>query len=67
MKKINALLLMAILCSVTSMPLLVQAQSETALRHRAEISNAIHFDKTPKPLREMAARIVRERWDARVR
>jgi len=35
------------------MPLVVRGQSETALRQRAEISNAIHFDKTPKPLREM--------------
>jgi len=35
------------------MPLLVQAQSETALQHRAEISYPIKFDKTPKPLREM--------------
>ena len=35
------------------MPLMVQAQSEKALEHRAEISNAIKFDKTTKPLREM--------------
>ena len=53
MKKIHALLMMVILCTVSSMPLMVQAQSDTALRHRAEISNAIHFDKTTKPLREM--------------
>ena len=53
MKKVYALLMMAILCSVTLMPLTVQAQSDTALQHRAEISRAIHFDKTPKPLREM--------------
>jgi hypothetical protein len=52
-KKIYALLTMAILCSVTSMPLLVQAQSETALQHRAEISYPVKFDKTTKPLREM--------------
>ena len=45
---------MFVLCSVTSLPLTtVQAQSETALRQRAEISNAVHFDKTTKPLREM--------------
>ena len=31
----------------------VQAQSDTALRHRAEISHPVHFDKSPKPLREM--------------
>ena len=53
MKKIHALLMMVILCSVSSMPLMVQAQSEKALEHRAEISNAIKFDKTSKPLREM--------------
>ncbi len=53
MKKIHALLMMVILCTVSSMPLMVQAQSEKALEHRAEISNAIKFDKTTKPLREM--------------
>lgn len=53
MKKFHALLMMLILCTVSSMPLMVQAQSDTALQHRAEISNAIKFDKTPKPLREM--------------
>ena len=53
MKKIHALLMMFILCAVSSMPLMVQAQSETALQQRAEISRAVHFDKTTKPLREM--------------
>ncbi|HEX7335432.1 MAG TPA: hypothetical protein VF290_28320 [Pyrinomonadaceae bacterium] len=53
MKKFHALLMMFILCAVSSMPLMVQAQSDTALQRRAEISNAIHFDKTTKPLREM--------------
>ena len=53
MKKIHALLMMTVLCGVTSMPLLVQAQSDTALQHRAEISYPTKFDKTPKPLREM--------------
>src|SRR5215216_7639769 len=53
MKKFHALLMMLILCSVSSTPLMVQAQSDTALEHRAEISNAIKFDKTTKPLREM--------------
>lgn len=53
MKKFHAFLMMLILCTVSSMPLMVQAQSDTALRQRAEISNAIHFDKTTKPLREM--------------
>jgi len=52
-KKIHALLMMTILCGVTSMPLLVHAQSDTALQHRAEISYPTKFDKTPKPLREM--------------
>jgi hypothetical protein len=52
-KKFHALLMMLILCTVSSMPLTVQAQSDTALQQRAEISNAIKFDKTPKPLREM--------------
>ena len=52
-KKLYASLMMLILCIVSSMPLMVQAQSDTALQHRAEISNAIHFDKTTKPLREM--------------
>ena len=44
---------MVVLCAVTSMPLVVQAQSDTALQHRAEISRPVHFDKSPKPLREM--------------
>ena len=45
--------MITILCGVTSMPLLVHAQSDTALQHRAEISYPTKFDKTPKPLREM--------------
>jgi hypothetical protein len=45
--------MMAILCSVTLIPLTVHAQSDTALQHRAEISYPVKFDKTPKPLREM--------------
>jgi len=52
-KKIHALLMMVILCLVSFMPLTVQAQSERALEHRAEISYPIKFDKTTKPLREM--------------
>jgi len=52
-RKIHALFVILILCTVNFVPLAVRAQSETALRQRAEISNAIHFDKTPKPLREM--------------
>ena len=52
-KKIHALLMITILCTVTSMPLMVHAQSDTAMRHRAEISYPVKFDKTPKPLREM--------------
>jgi hypothetical protein len=54
MKKLHAVFLIAILCAVSSLPLtVVQSQSERALEVRAEISNAIHFDKTTKPLREM--------------
>ena len=54
MKKFHALLMMFVLCTVSLLPLInVQAQSDTALRQRAEISNAVHFDKTTKPLREM--------------
>src|SRR5215213_3435392 len=52
-RKIHALLMTTILCTVTSMPLMVQAQSDTALQHRAEVSYPVKFDKTPKPLREM--------------
>lgn len=53
MKRTNSLLMMVILCTVSLMPLMVHAQSETALQHRAEISYPTKFDKTPKPLREM--------------
>ncbi len=53
MKKIHALLMIGILCTVTSLPLVVHAQSDTALQHRAEISYPVKVDKTPKPLREM--------------
>jgi hypothetical protein len=52
-KKFCALLITVILCSVSLMPLVVQAQSDTALRHRAEISYPTRFDTTTKPLREM--------------
>jgi hypothetical protein len=45
--------MMVILCAAGSMPLMVHAQSETALQHRAEISYPVKFDKTTKPLREM--------------
>ncbi|MEN3330472.1 MAG: hypothetical protein V7638_5279 [Acidobacteriota bacterium] len=53
MKKIHALLMMAILCTASFVPLTAKAQSEKALEHRAEISYPIKFDKTTKPLREM--------------
>ena len=53
MKKIHALLMMVILCTVSFVPLTAKAQSEKALEHRAEISYPIKFDKTTKPLREM--------------
>jgi len=52
-KKIHALLMTAILCTVSFIPMTTQAQSERALEHRAEISYPIKFDKTTKPLREM--------------
>src|SRR6185503_1881428 len=52
-KRTNSLLMMVILCTVSLMPLMVHAQSDTALQHRAEISYPTKFDKTPKPLREM--------------
>lgn len=53
MKKLHAVLMILILCAVSSLPLVVHGQSEVAEQRRAEVSNAIHFDKTPKPLREM--------------
>ena len=53
MKKTHSLLMIAILCTVGLLPMMAQAQSDVALRQRAEVSNAVHFDKTPKPLREM--------------
>ena len=54
MKKFHALFLIVILCAVSSIPLMsVQAQSDTALRQRAEISFPVHHDKSAKPLREM--------------
>ena len=53
MKRIYALSMMVILCAVTSMPLMVQAQSDVAQQHRAEITRPVHFDKSAKPLREM--------------
>ena len=45
--------MITILCTVTSMPLMVHAQSDTALQHRAEVSLPVKFDTSPKPLREM--------------
>jgi hypothetical protein len=54
MKKLHAILVIVVLCAVSSVPLtVVQSQSETAQQHRAEVSFPIHFDKTSKPLREM--------------
>ncbi len=52
MKKIYAFVMMFVLCAVSSLPLTAQAQSDVALRQRAEISYPVHFDKS-KPLREM--------------
>src|SRR3982750_865417 len=45
--------MMAILCTVSFIPMTTQAQSERALEQRAEISYPIKFDKTTKPLREI--------------
>lgn len=53
MKKLHAVLMILILCVVSTLPLVAHGQSEVAEQRRAEVSNAIHFDKTPKPLREM--------------
>lgn len=54
MRKLHAVFLMVILCTVSSLPLTVaQSQSEVALQHRSEVSQAVHFDISPKPLREM--------------
>ena len=53
MKRFSVLLLATVIYSATSTPLMVHAQSDTALQHRAEISYPTKFDKTPKPLREM--------------
>src|SRR6185369_4864847 len=53
MKKLHAVLMMFILCAVSSLPLVAHAQSEIAEQRRAEVSYPTKFDKTPKPLREM--------------
>ncbi|HEX2268261.1 MAG TPA: hypothetical protein VHH35_01930, partial [Pyrinomonadaceae bacterium] len=54
MKRVHALLITLALCTVGFLPLAVHGQSDTALERRsAEISKAVHFDKTPKPLRDM--------------
>src|SRR5436190_14918201 len=54
MKKLHAVLMILILCAVSSLPLVVvHGQNEVAEQHRAEVSYPIKFDKTPKPLREM--------------
>ena len=54
MKKLHAVFMIVILGAVSSLPLtVVQSQSETAQQNRAQVSHAVHFDKTPKPLREM--------------
>lgn len=53
MKKLHAVAMIVVLCAVSCLPLVAHGQSEVAEQRRAEVSNAIHFDKTPKPLREM--------------
>jgi hypothetical protein len=52
-KKTYAFVMMLLMCTVSSLPLTAQAQSDVALQRRAEISYPTHFDKTTKPLREM--------------
>lgn len=52
MRKLHAVLMTFILCVVSFLPLVVHGQSERAEERRAEVSNAIHFDKS-KPLRDM--------------
>ena len=53
MRKLHAVLMILILCAVSSLPLVVHAQSDVAEQRRADVSYPTHFDKTPKPLREM--------------
>jgi hypothetical protein len=61
MKKLHAVLMIFILCAVSSLPLAVaQGQNarkgqndDAATQAPAEISYPIHFDKTPKKLRDM--------------
>src|SRR5690242_17321023 len=53
MKRLHAVLMILILCAVSSLPLITHAQSEVAEQHRAVISYPVKFDKTTKPLREM--------------
>ena len=53
MKKLHVVLMILVLCAVSSLPLMVHGQSERAEERRAEVSFPIHQDKTPKPLREM--------------
>lgn len=53
MKKLHAVLMVVMLCTVSSLPLVVHGQSEVAERHRAQVSLPVHFDKSAKPLREM--------------
>jgi hypothetical protein len=61
MKKLHAVLMIFILCAVSSLPLAaVRGQSgprgqndDAASQQAAEISYPIHFDKTPKKLRDM--------------
>jgi len=53
MKKLHAVLMILMLCAVSSLPLVGHAQSEVAEQRRAEVSYPIKFDKTAKPLREM--------------
>jgi hypothetical protein len=58
MKKLHAVLMIFILCAVSSLPLVVHGQNgrkgqDVAEQQPAEISYPIKFDKTPKKLRDM--------------
>lgn len=60
MKKLHAVLMSFVLCAVSSLPLATvqgqngpKGQNDVAQQTPAEISYPIHFDKTPKKLRDM--------------
>ena len=60
MKKLHAVLMSFVLCAVSSLPLATvqgqngpKGQNDVAQQTPAEISYPVHFDKTPKKLRDM--------------